>query len=58
MVIDGKGMLGHLQGLEMEIGRLVVYAVWVGPDDDSNFRIYSIYFIFWLDTGVCGQINK
>jgi hypothetical protein len=46
MVIDGKGMLGHLQGLEMEIGRLVVYAVWVGPDDDSNFRIYSIYFIF------------
>jgi len=27
MVIDGKGMLGHLQELEIEIGRLVAYAV-------------------------------
>jgi hypothetical protein len=28
MVLDGKGMSGHLQGVEIEIGRLVAYAVW------------------------------
>jgi hypothetical protein len=45
MVLDGKGMSGHLRGVEIEIGRLVASAL--SPDDDSNFCIYSIYFILF-----------
>ena len=48
MVMDGKGMLGHLQELEIEIGRLVAYTVWSPVQTAraiSAFK-YSIYFIF------------
>ena len=46
-MIDGKGMLGHLQGLEIEIGRLLVYAVWLGQTVTaiSSFIQFILFFV-------------
>ena len=43
MVIDGKGML---HGLEIEIGRLLVYAVWSVQTATAIFAFIRFFLFF------------
>ena len=52
-VIDGKGILGYLHGLDIEIGRLLVYAVWSVQTATAIFAF--IGFFFFCKKKACGH---
>ena len=46
-VIDGRGMLRHLQGSEIEIGGSVMYAVWLVYRLQQQFsHFFDLFYLF------------